>query len=135
MKEKILYAVWGCFYILCVGLGFIPDPVGLGKVLLVLISVLFFVPGFLLLQDAVQTKAPKQLLRLRLVCAASLILTFAALVTSFLTAPAGEKVGSLVHELLALVSAPMLCSQYWALSLFLWACLFMATIVKRPKNR
>lgn len=135
MKEKILYAVWACFYILCVGLSFIPDPEGPGKVLLMLISVLFFVPGFLLLQDAVQTESRKKLLRLRLVCAASLGLTFLLLITSFLTARSGEAVGSLVHELLALVSAPMLCSQYWALSLFLWACLFMATIVKRPKNR
>lgn len=135
MKEKILYAVWACFYILCVGLGFIPDPEGLGKVLLVMISVLFFVPGFLLLQDAMETRSPKQLLRLRLVCAASLTLTFVLLVVSFLTARSGAAMGSLVHELLALVSAPMLCSQYWALSLFLWACLFMATIVNRPKNR
>lgn len=135
MKEKILYAVWACFYILCVGLGFIPDPEGLGKVLLVMISVLFFVPGFLLLQDAMETRSPKQLLRLRLVCAASLTLTFVLLVVSFLTARSGAAMGSLVHELLALVSAPMLCSQYWALSLFLWACLFMSTIVKRPKNR
>ena len=135
MKEKVLYAVWGCFYILCVGLGFIPEAQGLGKALLVLIGLLFFVPGVLLLQDCLETQNRRQLLRLRLVCLGSLVLTCALLVLSFLTVRSNTEVGDLVYELLALVSAPMLCIQYWALSLFLWACLFMATLVKAPKKR
>lgn len=134
MKEKILYAVWGCFYILCVGLGFIHQPEGLGKALLVLTSLLFFVPGVLLLHDGITTQDRGRLFRLRLVCITSLTLTFAALIASFFTVRAGAAVGSLVHEILALVSAPMLCSQYWALSLFLWACLLMASILFRPKK-
>lgn len=134
MKEKILYTVWGCFYILCVGLGFIQQPEGLGKAMLVLISLLFFVPGALLLHDGVVTQSRKKLLRLRLVCITSLVLTCTALIASFLTVRSSAAVGNLMHEVLALVSAPMLCSQYWALSLFLWACLLMASIFFRPKK-
>ena len=55
MREKILYASWGCLYILCVGLGTIQEPAGFGKAVLVAISLLFFVPGALLLADAVKT--------------------------------------------------------------------------------
>ena len=43
MREKILYASWGCLYILCVGLGTIQEPAGFGKAVLVAISLLFFV--------------------------------------------------------------------------------------------
>ena len=34
LKEKILYALWACLYILCVGLGTVEDAEGFGKVLL-----------------------------------------------------------------------------------------------------
>jgi hypothetical protein len=34
-------------------------------------------------------------------------------------------VGNLLHILLIIVSAPMVCGQYWVLSLFLWACLMI----------
>ena len=65
MREKILYASWSCLYILCVGLGTIQEPAGFGKAVLVAISLLFFVPGVLLLADAVKTGDKKGLLRLR----------------------------------------------------------------------
>ena len=44
MKNKSLLAIWGIFYIICAGLGFIPEPEGTVRIFLTVISILFFVP-------------------------------------------------------------------------------------------
>jgi len=49
LKELVLYAVWFCLYILCVGLGTVETVEGIGKVLFLLTSLIFFLPGVLLL--------------------------------------------------------------------------------------
>jgi hypothetical protein len=127
MKEKILYALWACLYILCVGLGTVGTVEGIGKIFFVLTALIFFIPGILLVVFGLREKNKKMLLRVRIVCICSLVLTLIFLVANFLTANASDATGYAMFELLNLVSAPMLCSQYWILSLFLWACLLMAS--------
>lgn len=128
MKEKVLYPIWGCLYIICVGLGLIRNAQGFGRFLLVLIALCFFVPGGLLVYTGQKTGNRKMLLRVRIVSIVSLALTVIVLAANFLSVNASAEVGKLLYELLALVSAPMLCAQYWVISLFLWAALLMATI-------
>ena len=48
-KEIISYCVWLCLYILCVGLGTVEQIQGIGKVLFILTSLIFFLPGSYLL--------------------------------------------------------------------------------------
>lgn len=134
MKEKILYALWACLYILCVGLGTAGTVEGIGKIFFVLTALIFFIPGVLLLVFGLREKNKKMLLRVRIVCICSLVLTLIFLVANFLTANASDATGYAMFELLNLVSAPMLCSQYWILSLFLWACLLMGSFTKLPKE-
>lgn len=134
MKEKILYALWACLYILCVGLGTVGTVEGIGKIFFVLTALIFFIPGVLLLVFGLREKNKKMLLRVRIVCICSLVLTLIFLVANFLTANASDATGYAMFELLNLVSAPMLCSQYWILSLFLWACLLMGSFTKLPKE-
>ncbi len=131
MKEKLLYILWLCLYILCVGLGTVESASGAGKVLLILTAVLFFVPGGVLLYIAVKEKKGKMLLRLRIVSLVSLSLTTVMIIANIFGARASESAGKLLHDLLALVSAPMLCGQNWGMSLFLWAGLFTATLSLR----
>ena len=45
MKQKTLYAIWGVLYALCCALGFLPQK----GVILTVFSVLFFLPGVLIL--------------------------------------------------------------------------------------
>ena len=134
MKEKILYALWACLYILCVGLGTAGTVEGIGKIFFVLTALIFFIPGVLLLVFGLREKNKKMLLRVRIVCICSLVLTLIFLVANFLTANASDATGYAMFELLNLVSAPMLCSQYWILSPFLWACLLMGSFTKLPKE-
>ena len=133
MKEKVLYGIWGCLYILCVGLGFVQNPAGIGQALLVITALLFFVPGFVLLHQGIRAKDRKALRRLRIVCLCSLGLTLVFLIANFCSVLFSPETGAALYELLVLVSAPMICGQYWLLSLFLWACLLMGSFSGKKK--
>ena len=134
MKEKLLYAVWAALYILCVGLGFIQEPEGLGKAVLVLIAIGFFVPGGILLHDGIRSQNRKAVKRIRIICLLSLGLTLGMLLLNLVSFAFPETWGEPLYELLLLVSAPMICGQYWVMSMFLWACLLFCSFKKLPKN-
>ena len=130
MKQKTLYTIWGVSYILCCALGFLTQRNTTLNVLFTIISVLFFLPGLLILLDAYKQKSKKALLRLRLVSLTSLTLTLAVLVLTFSTAQASYTLGDVLHYILGIVSVPMYCSNIWAIPLFLWASLFVASFPK-----
>ena len=131
MKQKTLYPIWGIIYILCVVLGFLSQRNAAVDVAFTVIAVGFFIPGILLLVDAYRQKDQKALLRLRYISITSLVLTLVLLVANFACVRTGSVVlGDVLYYLLAVVSAPMLCSNIWALTIFLWACLFIASFPK-----
>ena len=130
LKEKILYAAWLCMYILCVGIGTVENVEGIGKFLFVVVSIIFFLPGAWILYMGVQEKNKKMLLRVRILSICSLTLTVIVFAANVIALGASTEVGNTLHDLLNLVSAPMFCSQYWILSLFLWSCLLSASFTK-----
>ena len=134
MKEKILYALWACLYILCVGLGMVHDVDGFGKWVLILTSLLFFIPGGMLVYEGIRQQNKEMLLRLRLVCIGSLSLTLIFIVVNFLSVGASAAAGTVLYYCLMLVSAPMFCAQYWVLSLFAWACLLFSSFLKPTRT-
>lgn len=136
MKQSFLYALWGALFILCAGLGFVPAPGSALRILMTLLSVAFFIPGALLLKQARRSKNPAAAIVVRNLSMASLVLSALLIVANFLSAMAGAWLGSFLHILLVIVSSPMVCSGFWALSLFLWACLMIAAarIVKNSKT-
>ena len=134
MKNKSLLAIWGIFYIICAGLGFIPEPEGAVRIFLTAISVLFFVPPAILLFDAFSSGDEKTIRLIRLLSALSLALTLVLLTANFLAALGAGWLGTLLHILLVIGSVPMLCSNYWVLSLFLWAVLLVASCQKRKEQ-
>jgi len=133
MKQKTLYSAWAGLYILCALLGFVTNPNSVVKAALVLISMIFFVPGLLLLLDGIARNDKKTVARIRWICIASLGATMVALIANLFTVNASAAVGNALYALLVIVSSPMACSQYWVLSLFLWACLLMGTIFRFKK--
>lgn len=127
MKGNKLLLIWGGLFILCAGLGFIPEPEGWLRWVLTAVSLVFFLPGFLL---AVRGE-PQQRLLVRNLSILSLCLTVGLLILNFLTAFRSEFLGNLFHGILVVVSSPMIASGQWALSLFLWACLLLAAGKKK----
>lgn len=128
MKKSTLYIIWAGLFIICAGLGFIPNPTGAGRVLLTLLSVAFFIPPAVLLYRADQEKDNNTLQLIRNFSALSLLLTMVLLIVNLLSAFRSEWLGNVVHAVLVMVSSPMVCSGYWALSLFLWACLLVVSL-------
>ena len=130
MKNRILYVLWGALFILCAALGFIPEPAGAGRLLLTLVSLLFFLPPAMLIRSAKKAGSRSQLALIRNLSALSLGLTAVLLILNFLTAFRSETLGNILHAVLVIVSSPMICSGHWALSLFLWACLLISSLKK-----
>ena len=128
MSKKALFVLWGGFFILCAGLGFIPEPAGFVKGLLTTLSVAFFLPGGALLYRAKQQKDRATVTLIRNLSASSLGLTLLMLVANFLSFDAGQALGDGLYAALVIVSSPMVCSGYWLLSLFFWACLLVVSL-------
>ena len=127
MNQRKLFALWGVMFIVCAGLGFIPEPTGLLRGILMVCALAFFVPGAMIAYRGYQQRDRHSLKLVRNLAAASLGLTLALLVLSVLTALQSEAFGDALYCVLAIVSTPMVCSGYWALSLFLWACLLVGS--------
>ena len=126
MTNKYLFVLWGGLFILCAGLGFIPDPAGVLRVMMRLLSLVFFLPPTALLARAGKAGDRNTVKLITSLAALSLGLTLVLLVLNFLCAAGSQFVGTALYYLLVMVSSPMVCSGYWALSLFLWACLLVA---------
>lgn len=126
MNKKTLYALWGTMYILCAGLGFIPEPEGALAVLLRIAALLCFAPPALLLWQGSKDGDRDTVKRVGILAASSLGATAVLIAGNFLTPLAPEFWGSVLYGLLVVLSSPMVCCGNWAMSLFLWACLLMA---------
>lgn len=131
MKIKTLWAVWGGLYAASALFGFLPNPNGLLKAIMVLMSLGFFVTGGLLLWKG----SGKNVKLVRNLAICSLTATLVFLILNLLSVQATRAVGNVLYGFLILVSAPMVCSQYWGASIFLWACLLFAAISRLKKMK
>lgn len=131
MKERNLFAFWGGLFILCAGLGFIPEPAGVLQNVMTLLATASFLPPIMILWRVRREEHSPERKLVRNLSALSLGLTLVLLIANFLTALASEAVGTALHYILVIVSSPMICSGYWAGSLFLWACLLVASCRKK----
>ena len=127
MSSKTMFILWGGLFILCAGLGFTQPVTGVYRGALFILSLLFFLPPGLILRRG--SNHERKLIRS--LSALSLGLTVALLLVSFLTALTSERLGLFLHSILTIVSTPMICSGYWVVSLFLWACLLIVSLKNR----
>ncbi len=128
-KDKgILKALWAGMFFLCALLGFVPSPEGANKWLLMAFGILFFLPPALLIYQSCRTADRKTLLLIRNLSIASLGSTLVFLVANMLSLLTSEAVGNALHTILSIVSTPMVCCQYWVISLFLWAALLWTSL-------
>lgn len=134
MNKKFLFTLWGCLFILCGGLGFIPEPKGAAAVFLLLCALANFLPPALLLYRAGKAGDSALLKLIRNLSALSLGLTVICLLLNFVCAWGSEFWGTVLYYILVIVSSPMVCSGHWALSLFLWSCLLVASLKELRKK-
>ena len=135
IKYKYLYLVWAVLFAATAVLGLIfPVAEGALKTVFQIISVLFFVPPWVILQKAQAEEVSKHRKLIRNLSLASLIGTVILVCASFLTVGQSEVLGNVLHAALTVVSAPMICSNMYILPLFLWAMLLMGSL-SRPAGK
>lgn len=128
MNKKLLSITWAGMFILCAALGFIPEPEGALRFLMTALSVLFFLPAALLLAQAKKSRDNATLKLIRNLSAASLGMTVILIIANILSFLGSAALGDALYAILIILSSPMVCSGYWALSLFLWACLLVVSL-------
>lgn len=134
MKEKLLYLNWVCLYVMCVGFGTIVQRSVAGHIILMLLSLIFFVPGIILVYDGLKNDNKKMLRRVRIISLTSLFLTLSMIILNILLVRASEAVGNALNDILIVVSAPMFCCYWRGIGPFLWACLFISSFPRMWKN-
>ncbi len=135
MGKRTLWLIWYSLFILCALLGFIPDPEGFWKFCFVSLSILFFVPGFWLLVWADRREDVRVLRQVRTVSILWLAATTVLIGLNFASALMTELWGNILYGALIVVSSPMVCGQYWVLSLFGWACILFTAIAMLKKRK
>ena len=129
MNKKTLYIIWAVLFAVCAGLGFIREPGEGMKALMFCATAAFFVtPAWLLWKGSRQDAYMVRNLSL-----ASLVVTAVMLIVNLLSVQSRLLVGDVLYAIMAVVSVPMLCSRFWALSLFCWACLMICGWKKLKK--
>lgn len=124
-RYQTLFVAWGALHLLCMALAFIPNPVKVLAGAMVVLSVLYFVPAWILLYRTV-SRGDKPAIRLvRNVSFVVLLLTLVVLLANILSIGAPTVVGDVLNGLLIVVSIPMFCSEAWVISLFCWALLWV----------
>lgn len=128
MSNTFLYILWGALYVVCAGMGFITGPEGFTFALLVAFSLAFFVPPFLLLHRASKTDDRKTLKLIRNLSLIWLCVATLMIILNIASVAMSAAAGTALYYGLILLTAPMVCGQYWLLSLFLWAFLLMSAL-------
>ena len=132
LSYKILYIAWAVLFVLTAMLGFVfPNAMGAGLVALRLTAVVFFLPPVWILVRAMAEENRFHVLLIRWLSLASVVLTGVLLALNFTSVLWPESVGSALYAALVVVSAPMLCANHYALSLFLWGALLAGTFYKK----
>ena len=127
-KTKKIWIAWAVLYGVCTGLSFLQTiPTALSGVMM-LLSIGFFVPGAMLIWEGKSRRDKALLKKVRNVCLLSLGLTLAGILLNFLSVNGSAALGTVAYWFLILVSTPMVCAGIWLISIFLWACLLMASI-------
>lgn len=132
MSYPILYTLWASMFLLTAALGLLfPQETGLSRWVLTAVSVIFFVPPWMILHRARAAEDHSQIRLVRYLSLASVVLTAVLLVLNLKSAGLSEAMGRALNAALAVVSAPMLCSQFFVLPIFLWGCLIADTFRKK----
>ena len=129
---KTLYLAWGALFVLTAALGLLFPGAqnGLGLFCLRAVTVLFFLPPWMILAKARTEGAVFHTRLLRYLSLASLAMTLVLFCAGILTAVDNPALGDLIHVLMAIVCAPLVCSNFYVLPMFLWGTVLVASFRK-----
>ena len=132
-RYRTLYILWAVLFVLTAVLGLLfPAAEGIGRGALMVLAAIFFVPPWMILLKARQEGNDHHRKLILLLSVLALAAAMALMCAVILSANLSAGVRQMVHILTTVVTAPMVCSNYYVLPLFLWASLFV-TSLKRAR--
>lgn len=131
---KKYWLSWYSLLLICAILGFLPEPAGFWKFLCVSMSVISFIPGGLLLKYAYDRQNKKTLRQIRNISIVALSLAIVLYALNVVSVLMDKIWGDIFYVMLVIGTTPMVCAQYWVLSLFGWAMLMWTSITLLRKK-
>lgn len=137
MKDKQLYLYWLYLFIICAALGFIQNRNPLGVALLTIVGVAFFVPPAIMVYRDIRAGQSRHLGKLAILSGCSLLATAVLFILYWLllTVSGSDISAGIAYAVLTVFSAPMMCVAFPAISMFLWACLLITSVLYWKKLR
>lgn len=132
MKYNTLYRFWIGLYAATVVLGLLFPGAqnAAGRFFLGLIAAVFFVPPWLILAKAKKADNRHHIRVIRYLSIAWLAVALVLFCAGILSVWLGEGAGNLVHILMSVICAPLVCSNYYVMPMFLWATLLIGSFGK-----
>ena len=131
LRYDRLYMIWGGLFALTAVLGLVfPGAEGFGRVLLLVCTAGFFLPPWLILAKARDAGNKSHVRLIRYLALGSLVLTMVLFCAGILSVRFGEALGNVVHVLMTIICAPLMCGNYYVLPMFLWATLMVGSFQK-----
>lgn len=130
-KKSVVYAVWAVWYLICMFLALGKTPEGWAMAPFVLVGLLFFVPPFYLLYLSKKDAKTIKLVRtISIVSLATFVVLYALNIMSVNWSAA---IGTALYYMMVVLCAPIMCGQFFIVSLYLWGCLLWACILMLKK--
>ena len=127
-----LYTAWAALFAVTALLGLIfPNVSGGWKIPLIALSCLFFLPPFLIVEKAHRQKSFRHSQLVFMLSLLSLSATVALLCVNVLSVGQSQALGNALFAALTIISAPMVCSNFYVIPLFLWGTLMVQAWKKR----
>ena len=102
-----------------------------GRLALQLTAAAFFLPPWLILAKAQAAGEKRHILLVRYLSLASIAGTCVLLALNIGSIGQGAAVGNALNAMLTVVSAPLVCSNFYAMPLFLWGTVVMGSFRRR----
>lgn len=133
LNYKTLYWIWGVLFALTalLGLAFPDAENSAGRLVLQLISAVFFLPPWLILAKANGEGNLHHVRIVRYLSIASLAATLILFCAGIFSVRLGQSAGDILHILMAVICAPLVCSDLYVLPMFLWATLLVGSFGRR----
>lgn len=133
LRYQTLYYIWGGLFALTAVLGLLFPNVEHEAALaaLMAVSVGFFVPPWLILEKAKGENRLFHVRLLRYLAIASLTATLVFLCAGILSVRYDQAVGDLLHIMMTILCAPLVCSNFYVVPMFLWATLLVGSFGRK----
>ena len=130
-KKSFIYVIWAVWYLCCLLLSMGAEPSGMAKVPFVVVGITTYAPPLYLLY--LSKKDAKTIKLVRTISIASLATFVVLYALNIMSVNWSAAAGTVLYYMMVVLCAPVMCGQFFIVSLYLWGCLLWACILMLKK--